>query len=106
METSGISKYPASYGLALALTSVTNAILVVAKEKSPYVMGLMQKMTCHHWVTHSVIVMVLFFGLGWLLARTDGGRGVNLTANRLISTVVAGVLLGGLIIVGFYAIEG
>jgi len=106
MENSGISKPTVSYGLALAITSVVNAILVVAKEESPIVMDLMKKITFHHWVTHCAFVVVLFFGLGCLFARANGGRGVNITASRLIRSLVAGVVLGSLIIVGFYGTGG
>lgn len=106
MENTGLSKHTASYGLSLALTSVANALLVVAKEKSPFVMDGMKKLTSHHWITHSTLMVLLFVGLGWLLARTNGGRGVNITASRLIRTIVSGVVLGGLIIVGFYLTEG
>ena len=106
MEPLTASKYPASYGLALALASLINSILVVAKETSPWVMAWMKRMTFHHWVTHSVIVMLVFFGSGWLFARANGGRGVNVSTHRLINLIIAGIGFGGLIIVGFYAIDG
>lgn len=98
MENNTLSKYTVSFGLSLAICSVINALLVVAKEKSPAVQSAMQKLTGHHWITHSAIVLVLFVALGLLLAK------VSLPVNRLIKTIVAGVLVSGLIIVGFYLI--
>jgi len=50
MENTSVSKYTISFGLSLALTSVINALLVVAKEKIPAVMTGLQKLTGHHWV--------------------------------------------------------
>ncbi len=104
MQNTRVSKYTISFGLALALASVVNGLLVVAKEKIPAVLSGMQKLTGHHWVTHSLIVLGLFACLGWLLAQFNGGQGIRLTVNRLIGTLVAGVTTGGLIIVGFYLI--
>ena len=104
MENTSVSKYTVSFGLALAVAGVVNGLLVIAKEKIPAVLSGMQKLTGHHWVTHSVIVLGLFAILGWLFAQFNGGQGIRLTVNRLIGTLVAGVAAGGLIIVGFYLI--
>jgi hypothetical protein len=103
-ENTGISKYTAAFGLSLAITSVINALIVVAKEQSKAVMAGMAKFTGHHWVTHSAIILILFAGLGWMFAHAKGGQGISMTVNRLIGTVLSGVVLGGLIIVGFYLI--
>ena len=104
MENTGVSKYTISFGLALALASVANGLLVVAKEKIPAVLAGMQKLTGHHWVSHSVIILGLFAFFGWLFAQANGGQGIKLTVNRLIGTLVAGVGTGGLIILGFYLV--
>ena len=104
MENPRLSKYTVSFGLALALASVVNGLLVVAKEKIPAVQAGMQKLTGHHWVTHSVIILVLFAFVGWALARANAGQGIRLTASRLIGLLVAGVGSGALIILGFYLV--
>ena len=102
MENTGVSKYTASFGLALAVTSVANGLLVVAKEKIPAVMAGMQKLTGHHWITHSVIIVALFALLGLLFAQPNGGQGMRLAGNRVITALVSGVVFGALIIVGFF----
>jgi hypothetical protein len=104
MDNSDLSKHTVSYGLALALASVVNGLLVVAKESSPAVQAGMQKLTGHHWVTHSALVLGFFFLTGWLLAHARGGQGPRLAAHRLLTFLVSGVVLGALIIVGFYLI--
>lgn len=103
-ETASVSKYSISFGLSAALASVVNALLVIAKEKSQTVQAGMQKMTGHHWVTHSAIVLVVFGFCGWLFARANGGQGLKMSVNRLIGMIVAGVAAGGLMIIGFYLI--
>ena len=104
MENTGVSKYTVSFGLSLALASVANALLVVAKEKTPAVLAGMEKLTGHQWVSHCAIVLGLFAFFGWLFAQANGGQGIKMTANRLIGTLVSGVATGGLIILGFYLI--
>ena len=104
MENTGISKTTIAFGLSAALASVINAVLVVAKEKSPTVMTALQQLTGHHWVSHSAIILILFGFFGWLFARANGGPGIQITANGLIGMLVSGVVIGGLIIVGFYLV--
>jgi hypothetical protein len=104
MENNTVSKYSVSFGLSLALSSVANALLVIAKEKSQAVQAAMQKLTGHHWITHVVIILILFVSFGWLFANAKGGQGLTMPVNRLIKTIVAGVLTASFIIVGFYLI--
>jgi hypothetical protein len=64
----------------------------------------MKKVTGHHWTTHTVIVLALFFLFAWLFGRANNGKGMTITVSRLISTLLSGVVIAGLIIVGFYLI--
>lgn len=100
IQNNTLSKRTTSFGLSLAICSLINALLVIAKEKSPAVQSAMQKLTGNHWVTHVVIVFVLFIVLGFLFA------GATISVNRLIKTIVGGVFISGLIIVCFYLISG
>jgi len=104
MEKTELSKYTVSFGLSLALTSVVNGLLVVAKEKVPAVLTGMKRLTGHHWVSHAAIIVGLFLLGGWLFAQANGGQGIRLTANRFLGTLVAGVVMGALIILGFYLV--
>lgn len=101
MENTGLSKYTVSFGLSFALASLINALIVIAKESSPAVMTGMQKMGGHHWITHSTIVLVIFAAFGWIFSR---GRASGITVSRLISTLICGVVISSLLIVGFYLI--
>ncbi len=109
METdnSKIWKYTTAFGLSLAVSSVVSALLVVAKELSPNtIMPWMKRLTGQHWVTHSLLMVLLFAILGVLLANTNLGQGVRTNGKRLVGMLVAGVIIGYLIIAGFYLIEG
>lgn len=102
MEDQSLSKYTVSFGLSVAVCSVLNALLVVAKAKIPAVTLAMQKVSGHHWVTHSALIVLLFCLFSWLFTLVNGGRGPALAATRLLGFIVVSVLFGGLIIVGFY----
>ena len=97
-----LSKQSVAFGIAVAIACVVNALIVVVKEKSPAVMNGMKGVLGHHWTTHSAIVVILFLGLGGLFAALRGGRGIEMSSGRLIGTLVSGVVLAGIIIVGFY----
>jgi phosphatidylglycerophosphate synthase len=106
MESNPVSKYTISFGLALVISSVANALLVVAKEKNAVIQAEMRRMTGSHWITHVVIVLILFVAFGLLFARVKRGQGIKMPVNRLTKAMIAGVLVAGLIIVGFYALAG
>ena len=103
MET--IDKNTTSFGISLAITSIVSAILVLIKESSQGILGLMKNMTGHHWITHGLFAVIVFFAIGWGLGKTNGGQGPKLTAERLITIVVGAIVLSGLIIAGFYLVE-
>ena len=102
MESNTVSKYTVSFGLSLALSSMLNALLVIAKEKSPSIQAMMQRITGSQWITHVVVILILFASFGCLFAGAKNGQGLTLPVNRLIKTIIAGVSAAGLIIVGFY----
>ena len=97
-----LSRHTISFGLSLALCSVLNALLVVAKEKSHSVVAWLQKLTGHHWVSHVIIILVGFAFFGWLFGLANHGQGLKLSASRLIGIILAGVIAGGFIIIAFY----
>ena len=105
MESNTVSKYTVAYGFSLAIVSVINALLVLLKEMSEGVHAAMAKLTGHHWVTHSIFIVLLFIVLGWIFGRLNEGKGLQLPVNRLITAILAGVVIGGLIIAGFNLIE-
>ncbi|HSY43643.1 MAG TPA: hypothetical protein VK811_07000 [Candidatus Acidoferrum sp.] len=104
MENSPASKHTVSFGVSLAICALLNAVLVIAKEKSKSVADWMQKVTGHHWVTHVLIVLVLFAACGWCFSRTNGGQGPRMSLARLTNTIFSGVIAGVFIVLGLYLI--
>ena len=96
-----LGKYTVSFGLALAVTSLLSALLVVAKESNEAtVLAWMKAATGHHWVTHGVIDVVLFLVLGFVFAQA--GWGARMGGTALATSIGISVLLSSLIIAGFF----
>ena len=66
----------------------------------------MKRLTIHRWVTHGIFLLVVFGFLGWAFSRANGERGIELWVPRLLSLLVGAVVLGGVLIAGFYLLEG
>lgn len=95
-----ISKYTVSFGISLAIASIVNALLVIAKETNEAtVLVWMRKATGHDWATQALFSIILFVGLGFVLAR---GEKTRMSGAALIRMIVAAVSAGALIIVGFF----
>ncbi len=96
-----IGAYAASFGIALGLTSLVNALLVVIKEMNEdTVLAWMKAATGHHWVTQGILDVALFLILGLVLVKaTEQWRA---RPNGVIGVAVGGVVLGGLVIAGFF----
>lgn len=96
-----IGAYAASFGIALGLTSLINALLVVVKETNEEtVLAWMNAATGHHWVTQGMLDIALFLILGFGLVKiTEQWR---VRPDGVTGALVGGVVLGGLIIAGFF----
>ncbi len=102
MKETGIGKYSAAFGLALAVTSMLSALLVVLKEQNEEtVLAWMKAATGHHWVTHGAFDLALFLLLGLIFAQA--GWGARLSGNALAGIITLSVLLSSLIIAGYFA---
>jgi hypothetical protein len=95
-----VSRYTVSFGISLAIASIVNALLVIAKETNEAsLLVWMRKATGHDWATQTLFLILLFVGLGLILAR---GRGPRVSGTTLVRLIVAAVSAGALIIVGFF----
>ncbi len=100
METP-LEKYTTSFGIALVISSLFSALLVIIKElSSKTVLPMMAKATGHHWITHTVVAVALFVALGLSLTK------VQISPERLNRLIVGAVVIAGTIIAGFYLFVG
>jgi len=102
MNGSQLNGATRGFGISLAITCVLSALLVLAKESNDGLMNLMKKLTVHHWVTHSLFVVAVFLILGFILSKSRGGEGVNVSDAGVLKAIVGSIALGTVIIAGFY----
>jgi hypothetical protein len=88
-----LSRTAAGFCAAAAITLAFNALLTIVKDASAPLHDFMQKLMGHHWTTHGVVILVVFFVLGWLLSRSEAVSKLSDTA--LIGSLVAGALING-----------
>ena len=100
MENNSVSRLTIGFGLALALASVLNALLVVVMEKSPAVQAGMKHLTGHHWITHGLADCIVFVGLGLLFMNTSMAAKIN--PNRLVSILIWAVVAASLGLVAWF----
>jgi hypothetical protein len=83
----------AGFGLAATIIVVFNTVLACVKDAWRPLLNAMNAVGYHNWITQGVVDVILFFVLGLLFSRT--GFAARMAPNRLISTLVAAVVLAG-----------
>jgi hypothetical protein len=107
MKNIEFGKYGRSFGLSFAITSLFSALLVVLKETSQQtVLAWMKAATPHHWITHTLLDLIVFVVLGVVFAKMNDGQGIKISLNRLNSFIVGAFVISGILIAGFYLIVG
>jgi hypothetical protein len=99
-ENQRLDKWSVGLGVSFLIASLFNALLIIAKENYAPLKDWMKSFSGHHWMTHGIFVIVLFIVLGYFLSRA--GLEKKMDADKTSWMVIAGTVLGGLIIVGFF----
>ena len=100
MENSPVDKYAAGFGMSLAVTCVLNAIILIIKEKNDAVMSTMKAALGHHWTTHGVVVIIVFFILGFIFSAMR--LETKFDSHKILKYIIWGVIIGGAITAGFF----
>lgn len=105
MANNSISKYKFGFGLSFVITSFFSALLVVGKETNESLKSFMKEFTGHHWITHGILILVLFVALGFLLSNNKLEEFLKFDTKKMLITIIGGTIISGIIIVGFYLIH-
>jgi len=84
------------YAMAYAYTAIFNALLVLLKENVHPVFQFMVSLG-HHWVTHGVLDLIVFFGLGIFFTSQDK----RITGSSAVNYLIWSTIIGGGIIALF-----
>src|SRR5512147_2583178 len=96
----GLSPATAGYGIAAVMAILFNTLLAWVKDSTPALQNAMKVAFGHHWITHGVVVVLVFFVLGWILSQSAIAQRIG--ALGLNTALVGAVLLGGLGLVGWF----
>lgn len=99
MENSVMSKSTVGVGLAIAIVSIFNGLLVILKESVEPVMNWMKALTSHHWITHGVFDILLFLILAYIFSRMNLEQKIG--PQKMVSITIWSTIIGTLLIVGF-----
>lgn len=87
-----------AFGLSAAIVIVFNTLLAWVKDSFDPLNSFMASLTGHHWITHGLTDVLLFFALGaYFLSRR-----VSLRGEALVVLVIAAVVVGGGGLVGWF----
>ena len=99
------SKYARGFGLSLIIMLLFNAVLTITKESFEPIMKGMAAISGHHWITHGIIVVVLFFVLGFVFSGAQSeksswpsARGISV--GTIVSAAIGFILIGGFYLIG------
>jgi hypothetical protein len=97
-----IGKYTRGFGLSFVVASLVSALLVVLKETVEPLKAWMKTILGHHWITQGALVLALFIVLGVVLSNTNPGQTSKLNPQRMLTVIIVGAIISGIIIAGFY----
>ena len=107
MEKSEIGKYGRSFGLSFAITSLFSVLVVILKETNEKtVLAWMKAATPHHWITHTLLDLIVFVVLGVVFAKANNGEGIKIESGRLTGFIAGAFIISGILIAGFYLVVG
>jgi hypothetical protein len=90
-EDNTLDSTATAFGIAAAVTIVFNTLLAWVKDAYEPLNTLMVHIGGHHWTTHGLADVILFFVLGTVLMR----RRITMDGNRIAWLVAGAVVLSG-----------
>jgi hypothetical protein len=98
------NKYTRGFGISLIVMMLVNAVLTVTKESYEPIIKGMAAISGHHWITHGIIVVLLFFILGFVFSSGQSGETSWPSARGITVGTIASAIIGVILIGGFYLI--
>ena len=90
-EAGALDKVSAAFGQAAVITIIFNTLLAWVKDAYDPLNTFMASLTSHHWITHGLVDVAMFVGLGFLFLS----RGTVLNGMKLVVAVAVACIIGG-----------
>ncbi len=100
-----MNKYTRGFGISLIVVILVNALLTVVKESFEPLMKGMAALSGHHWITHGIVVILLFFILGFVFSSGQPGETSWPSARGITVGTIVSAIIGLILIAGFYLID-
>jgi hypothetical protein len=97
-----LGRAKSAFALAAAITILFNTALACAKDADQPLSRFMGSVAGHNWTTQGLVDLILFFGLGLVFTKARWAERIE--PRRLISLVVAAVIVGSVGLVAWYAL--
>lgn len=99
------SNFTLSFGYAAAIAAVASGLLTIAKEKYEPLLAWMKSFTMHHWVTHGLLVLLLFAIVGFALSAREPSGNLESDLNRLSVVLILATVTGAALVGLFYLLH-
>ena len=86
-ENASLSR-AAGFAYAVIVTVLFNTMLALTKDAYAPLNGFMARLTGHHWITHAIFDLVVFFAVGFTMANRGIPR-VGLTEGLAVRVALA-----------------
>ena len=86
----------AAFGLSAAITAIFNVLLAFIKDSWPALNSFMAHLTGHHWRTHGLADVIVFFALGWFFMSRGSPNKLTTNSSVVLAAcvIVASAALG------------
>lgn len=101
-ENAKLGRASAGFGMAGSITILFSTVLAWAKDAYKPLNNYMNVVAWHNWITHGLADLLLFIGLGLIFSKANWIERV--APNRLISFLVAAVVVAGAGLFIWYAL--
>jgi hypothetical protein len=91
----------APFAIAAAITMLFSTGLAWAKDAYQPLTRIMNTIAGHNWIAHGAADLVLFFGTGIVLSKSQWPS--RMAPNRVITLLVAAAVISGVGLFGWYA---
>ncbi len=101
-DNAKLGRPSAGFAMAGAITILFSTALAWAKDAYKPLNSFMNAVAWHNWITHGLVDVFLFIGLGLIFSKT--GWADRIAPNRLISFLCAAVIVAGAGLFVWYAV--
>jgi len=99
MQQNSLNPKTIAFGYSAIIVIIFNSLLTIIKERFETVHEFLVTLSGHHWITHGILDVVLFFILGAILSKKIDSKENFLRVGLLLSVVVGVFMIALLMLV-------